>query len=406
MHYILFIIHPAKGPLNSTFRLAALFQQRGGKVAYVVPDTLKDFICRQGFEAIVADIAGDPESLLRISPLRNNHVRCAILDADQLSAGILLYRYAFSKIVVNTTCLSDKAPGIPPFFSSIIPSRSWYSRLRIALTWHIWFTKKWWRTRMGKLLHNYDPYHEALAKKYNFPFRECMSFDRAWLIGFRNYPEFILYPPELDFPRKVLPPDKYFTGPLIYHPTEDAPFDWSRIPADKPLVYCALGTLAHVYYPDYISFFRKLIAVFREQPDVSLLLSVGEHCREEELGDIPDNVHVYTKVPQMQILPRCRMMITHGGSNSIKECIYHGVPMLIYPLGEMTDQHGNAARIVYHRLGVRANIRKSSSCSIKNDMAAVLMNKDIRKNISGMRTVFHAYEQQSDILADQMESFM
>src|SRR5258706_14217271 len=58
------------------------------------------------------------------------------------------------------------------------------------------------------------------------------------------------------------------------------------------------------------------------------------------------------------------MMITHGGLGSIKECILFGVPMMVFPLGR--DQPRNAARVVYHRLGLRADIRNVSTDIIQS----------------------------------------
>jgi len=53
-------------------------------------------------------------------------------------------------------------------------------------------------------------------------------------------------------------------------------------------------------------------------------------------------------------------MINHGGINTIKECIHENVPMLTYPLSPEWDQPGNAARVVYHQLGLMGNIRRDT----------------------------------------------
>jgi zeaxanthin glucosyltransferase len=49
------------------------------------------------------------------------------------------------------------------------------------------------------------------------------------------------------------------------------------------------------------------------------------------------------------------MVINHGGMNTIYECIMAEKPMIVFPLSLKTDQNGNAARVVFHEIGVRGS---------------------------------------------------
>ncbi len=72
----------------------------------------------------------------------------------------------------------------------------------------------------------------------------------------------------------------------------------------------------------------------------------------------------------MELLSRADLFITHSGLNSIKESIFYAVPMLVFPIEFKTDHPGNAARIVYHVLGLRGDARKDSAPEIKKDQIA------------------------------------
>ncbi|KAG8456718.1 hypothetical protein GDO86_002483 [Hymenochirus boettgeri] len=56
------------------------------------------------------------------------------------------------------------------------------------------------------------------------------------------------------------------------------------------------------------------------------------------------NVKLMDWVPQNDLLghPKVRLLVTHGGINSLQEAVYHGVPVLGIPL--FGDQHDNLVR--------------------------------------------------------------
>src|SRR6185503_18859644 len=85
------------------------------------------------------------------------------------------------------------------------------------------------------------------------------------------------------------------------------------------------------------------------------LVLVADREMHGRLGALPPNVVVVPRTPQHTLLEKASVFVTHGGLSSVKEAIWFGVPMLVFPLGY--DQHGNAARIAFHGLGARGDER-------------------------------------------------
>jgi len=52
------------------------------------------------------------------------------------------------------------------------------------------------------------------------------------------------------------------------------------------------------------------------------------------------------------------------------------VPMLVFPLNPNLDQKGNAARVVYRKVGLRGNLNKESPKSIELKIDQLINNKN------------------------------
>ena len=92
------------------------------------------------------------------------------------------------------------------------------------------------------------------------------------------------------------------------------------------------------------------------RPDRELVISLGGRLRPSDLGPLPERVHAFEWVPQLDVLRRTDAVVTHGGSNTIDECVLAGVPMLIY-CGYQTDMAGNTVRVAHHGLGLAGEAR-------------------------------------------------
>jgi len=57
-------------------------------------------------------------------------------------------------------------------------------------------------------------------------------------------------------------------------------------------------------------------------------MSIGRRFTAADLGDIPDNFIVEPYVPQLEILKRAAVFVTHGGGSSLHEGLWYGVPLV------------------------------------------------------------------------------
>jgi MGT family glycosyltransferase len=129
-----------------------------------------------------------------------------------------------------------------------------------------------------------------------------------------------------------------FVGPSILPRADSPPFPYEALDRDRPLVYISLGTLFNAH----AEFYRAGMAAFAES-DYQVVVSIGRKTPLSALGPIPSNCIVRDSVPQLDILQRAALFISHGGMNSVSESLYYGVPLLLIP--QSADQPWVARRV-------------------------------------------------------------
>jgi len=150
-------------------------------------------------------------------------------------------------------------------------------------------------------------------------------------------------PKEFDFPSGHWPANFYYCGPLIdIEARQQVAFPWERL-TGEPLIYASLGTLQDL--PDILQTIIQAVAA----PGRQLVIATVSDANSGELGAMPENTIVWSRAPQLEILKRSALCITHAGLNTALESLYHGVPMVAIPI--TFDQPGVAARIAYSGTG-------------------------------------------------------
>ena len=69
-------------------------------------------------------------------------------------------------------------------------------------------------------------------------------------------------------------------------------------------------------------------------------------------------------------------MITHGGNNTVTECLHFGKPMIVLPL--FWDQHDNAQRVDELGLGARLDTYRFTDAQLHGTLARLLGDTALR----------------------------
>ncbi|MBB5061798.1 glycosyltransferase [Granulicella mallensis] len=152
-------------------------------------------------------------------------------------------------------------------------------------------------------------------------------------------------PQEFDLPGIPWPPQFHYAGPFFDDAgREPIPFPWEKLDG-RPLVYASLGTLVN----GLDSIYKTILPAVGRMPEIQVVLAKGTNIDLTDLGPIPSNVIVVDKAPQLELLKRSVLCITHAGLNTALESLALGVPMVAIPIGY--DQFGVAIRLAHHGVG-------------------------------------------------------
>lgn len=171
------------------------------------------------------------------------------------------------------------------------------------------------------------------------------------------------YPPDLhDAARTALLPPHAFLGSAVRD--EEAPADiraWCDRD-DRPIVQVSLGSFLSVR-DDVLT---TVMAALRPL-GVRVALATGS---AGGLPDAPADWLVRPYLPQVALLRRATVAVTHGGNNSVTEALHAGVPMVVLPLS--TDQFAGAAAIEAAGLGVALDPNTASAAAVGDAVRTVL----------------------------------
>ena len=140
---------------------------------------------------------------------------------------------------------------------------------------------------------------------------------------------------------------------------------WVDELAPRPTVYVTLGTLDN----DAPEVFDAVVRGIRDEP-VNVIVTVGPDGDPGQLGPQPANVRVERYVPQSLLLPRCDVVVAHGGSGTTLAALAQGLPLLLLPQG--ANQFWNADRCADLGVGIRLLPAEVDHASVHQAVHALL----------------------------------
>ena len=180
--------------------------------------------------------------------------------------------------------------------------------------------------------------------------------------------------PELEPGLAPLDATTVFTGPCLGGRAAENPDD-PALRALKPegrRAYVSLGTVFNSNPRAFVEILRGL-----DVEGLQVVVSGGASTARLSKNPPSRNSHVFERVPQLAVLERVDVVVTHGGNNTVQETLAAGKPMLVVPFGG--DQLENARRVERLGAGIALLPAKLSSEAVRAAVTRLLSEPGFRE---------------------------
>ena len=288
-------------------------------------------------------------------------IEVLLKDPEFLGAEIIAELLNLPYISIYTGLIKHQDISIPPFYTTWQYNQSLWALLRNAVGYQMLNLKVM-------------PLKKAFAE-----YRQTKKLPTG---SNQNYPPLAVISQqssEFEFPRKKLPKYYHFTGAFsLEHPNRSSqtrkpvPFPWEKL-SGQPLIYASMGTFKN----RLVDVFEK-IATACEGLEVQLVMSLGGGLKPEDLPELPGNPIVVSYAPQLELLKKATLTITHAGLNTTSESLSNGVPMVAIPVA--FEQPGIAARIVWTGVGEAIQLEALNVPRLRKAITKVLTEDSYKQN--------------------------
>ena len=297
--------------------------------------------------------------LLRDAPkaMKEASVEALLVDQASLEGGTVADFLGIPFITICSSVVMNRDDSIPPYFTNWNYNPTWQGRLR---------------NRFGY----------QMLKRITKPITEVINhYRQEWQLPpqsssnecYSQLAQISQQPAQLEFPREELPQCFHFTGPYHSPVGREVPaFPYERL-TGQPLIYASLGTIQN-----------RLIGVFQQITeacaglDAQLLISLGGSAKPEYLPKLAGSPLVVEYAPQLELLQKATLTITHGGMNTTLESLNNGVPMVAIPIAN--DQPGVAARVVWAGCGEAIPVKNVNVSRLRTAIQKVLREDSYKQN--------------------------
>lgn len=300
-----------------------------------------------GLRRLIDDLAATTRMLCHELPAALARHRVDALLCDQMEAAGGLVAEGLGLPFVSVACALpiNREPGLP---LPVMPFAYGTRPFDLQLYHHSARVHDWLMQPLREVLH---PACRTLGVPLRDGLHECLSplaQISQTVAGF-------------DFPRQQPPAHWHEVGPLRGAQAGSAALP-CPVDAARPFIFASLGTLQG----GRMDLFQRIAKACR-QLDAQLLIA---HCGGLDASQsrrllAAGASWVTDFAPQQVVLERADALVTHGGLNTVMDAVASQTPMLVVPIA--FDQGGVAARVSYHRLGLRLSRRSRAGA-----MAAAL----------------------------------
>ncbi len=411
MHYGI-ISPPVPGHINPFGALGRELIRRGHRVTFVHMADLEQRVRAQQLEfAAIGDsdhpVGSLPQSLAQLGKLdglaalrftiqavrKTTEMMCRdapravqdagidflLVDQTEPAGGSLAENLGLPFITICNALALNREPDVPPPFSSWSYRPSLWARVRNSLGY-------------------------AASDRFTAPIREVVAkYRKRWGLpahrgaedSFSRLAQISQQPRAFDFPRRELPASFQYAGPFRGS-GQSVPFPWERLDG-RPLVYASLGTLQNGKERIFRCFAEACVGL-----PVQLVITHGGGLDERAVAALPGQPLVVSYAPQLEVLSRARLTLTHAGLNTVLDSLTHGVPLVAVPI--TYEQPAIAARIQFAGAGEVLALKKLNAAAMR---AAIVRVLDTPRYTEGARSVAESIREGGGVTsaADTIESF-
>jgi zeaxanthin glucosyltransferase len=361
-HSIIFFHIPAVG---SNIRSQGFqFEEVGSVSSEALAESVRQMSAKEGLASLRHAVSGARQMTQLLceelpAAFEKRPVDLVLADQNEPAAGTVAEHLRLPFIHVCPSLPLNREPDIPPPFVPWPYRSSGAARLR---------------NRIGYAL------SDVLISPIN---RTINRYRRRWGMKpiaqpddtFSWLAQLCQMVPEFDFPRRELPPCFHYCGPFRDSTASTVPFPFERLNG-KPLIYASLGTLQARN-----SKYFYMIAEACAGLDAQLVISTGG-----ETGEMPQALAgepvVVRYAPQLDLLARASLTITHAGLNTVMQSLTCGVPMLALPITH--DQPAIAARVARSGAGEAIAIQRATSARLRAAVERVLGTASCRERAQAL----------------------
>lgn len=194
--------------------------------------------------------------------------------------------------------------------------------------------------------------------------------------------------PEFDNHRGDLPRPVHYVGPCLWdkHQGQAAPPWLATVPTGRPCVVVDEGAL---FTPEP----RLLELAARGLADLPLtVILLAGHGRDPaglKLGRLPDNVTLHAHAPLSEVLPKAKVLVTNGNTESVLNGLQAGLPVVVVP--SLWDQAEMAWRVQETGVGLRLAPRRPRPKDLQGAVLRVLNERSFGLNVAAMQAAFARY---------------
>lgn len=160
----------------------------------------------------------------------------------------------------------------------------------------------------------------------------------------------------------------------IYNPIMDGISVEGDIKEKTQDIYISTGSI--ISNKEYLCKCIEALALFESEIYVSGG-KIAEELREKYRNN--KKIHIYDFAPQIELLKKCKLFITHGGMNSICESIYCETPMIVIPF--INDEYLNAKMVEENGIGLILKEENTIESGLIDLFNTIIHNKKFNDRI-------------------------